>query len=151
MAAVPTGEPINPDAALPAADYSKSFTGRTTNQLFDIITCEVRLIVQTSAIPQVIGELAKRNFITVTDVKLRPVDSFGAAEEGFIYGAAPVSAVSLKLETIWLREWTGPFMPDDLRSRLNTSGMLLGAGAPAGDAPTDGTDPAAAPADAPQG
>jgi hypothetical protein len=79
------------------------------------------------------------------------VDSFAAAEEGYIYGAAPVSAVSLKLETIWLREWTGPFMPDDLRSRLNTSGMLLGAGAPAGDATTDGTDPAAAPADAPQG
>lgn len=151
VAAAPTGEPINPDAALPAADYSKSFTGRTTNQLFDIITCEVRLIVQTSAIPQVIDELAKRNFITVTDVKLRPVDSFAAAEEGFIYGAAPVSAVSLKLETIWLREWTGPFMPDDLRSRLNTSGMLLGSGAPAADAPTDGTDPAAAPADAPQG
>jgi hypothetical protein len=151
VAAAPTGEPINPDAALPAADYSKSFTGRTTNQLFDIITCEVRLIVQTSAIPQVIDELAKRNFITVTDVKLRPVDSFAAAEEGYIYGAAPVSAVSLKLETIWLREWTGPFMPDDLRSRLNTSGMLLGAGAPASDAPTDGTDPAAAPVDAPQG
>lgn len=152
VAAAPTGEPINPDAALPAADYSKSFTGRTTNQLFDIITCEVRLIVQTSAIPLVIDELSKRNFITVTDVKLRPVDSFAAAEEGFIYGAAPVSAVSLKLETVWLREWTGPFMPDDLRSRLNTSGALLGAGAPAaGEAPTDGTDPGAAPADAPQG
>jgi len=151
VAASPTGESINPDAALPAADYSKSFTGRTTNQLFDIITCEVRLIVQTSAVPQVIDELAKRNFITVTDVKLRPSDSFAAAEEGFIYGAAPVSAVSLKLETIWLREWTGPFMPDDLRSRLNTSGMLLGSGVPAADAPTDGTDPSAAPPDAPQG
>jgi hypothetical protein len=59
--------------------------------------------------------------------------------------------VSLKLETIWLREWTGQFMPDDLRSRLNTSGMLLGSGAPGADAPTDGTDPSAAPADVPQG
>lgn len=146
-----TGEPVNPEAPLPAADYSKSFTGRSTNQLFDIVTCEVRLIVETSSIPQVMDQLARRNFITVTDVKLRPVDSFAAAEEGFMYGAAPVSAVSLKLETVWLREWTGPFMPDDLRTRLNTSGMLLGAGAAAADAPTDGTDPAAAAADAPQG
>jgi hypothetical protein len=152
VAAAPTGEPINPDAPLPAADYSKSFTGRTTNQLFDIITCEVRLVVQTSAIPQVIDELSKRNFITVTDVRVRPVDSFVAAEEGFMYGAAPVSAVSLRLETIWLREWTGPFMPDDLRTRLNTSGSLLGAGTPGGgDAPAEGVDPNAAPTDAPQG
>ncbi|MEY4634477.1 MAG: hypothetical protein RJA55_275, partial [Acidobacteriota bacterium] len=152
VAAAPTGEPINPDAPLPAADYSKSFTGRTTNQLFDIITCEVRLVVQTSAIPQVIDELSKRNFITVTDVRVRPVDSFAAAEEGFMYGAAPVSAVSLRLETVWLREWTGPFMPDDLRSRLNTSGSLLGAGTPdGGDVPADGVDPNAAPTDAPQG
>jgi hypothetical protein len=60
--------------------------------------------------------------------------------------------VSLRLETIWLREWTGPFMPDDLRTRLNTSGSLLGAGTPGGgDAPAEGVDPNAAPTDAPQG
>jgi len=151
VAAAPTGEPINPEAPLPAADYSKSFTGRITNQLFDIITCEVRLVVQTSAIPLVIDELSKRNFITVTDVRVRPVDPFAAAEEGFMYGAAPVSTVSLRLETIWLREWTGPFMPDDLRARLNTSGTLLGAGTTGAEVPPEGVDPNAAPTDAPQG
>ena len=91
------------------------------------------------------------NFITVTDVRVRPLDPFAAAEEGFMYGAAPVSTVSLRLETIWLREWTGPFMPDDLRARLNTSGTLLGAGTTGAEVPPEGVDPNAAPTDAPQG
>lgn len=147
----PIGEPINPDAPLPAADFSKSFTGRSTNQLFDVINCDLRIVVETSAIPMVMDELAKRNFITVTDVRIRPVDSFVAAEEGYIYGAAPVSVVALRLETVWLREWTGQFMPDDLRERLNTTGALFGAGVPSDpSAPSDGSVPGE-PADAPQG
>lgn len=145
------GEPINPEAPVAAADYSRTFTGRVTNQLYDVVVCDARLVVQTSAIPQVIDALAKQNFITVTDVRVRPADAFAAAEEGYMYGAEPVSIVSLRLESIWLREWVAPFMPDDLRSMLKTSGTMFGAPAEGAGASNPESDSAAAPPGASQG
>jgi hypothetical protein len=147
-----SGQPVNPDAPLPAPDYTASLTGRVANQAFDVMFTEARLVVETDSIPMVMDALARRNFITVIDARIRPLDSFDAAEEGYIYGSKPVSLVVLKLESIWLREWTGQFMPDDLRARLGTTGLLAQSPSGAETLPDgDPTSPEAPPTDEPQG
>lgn len=146
-----SGLPVDPDAPLPPPDYTSSLTGRISSQALDVMLTEVRMVAETDAIPMVMDALARRNFITVIDARIRPLDSFAAAEEGYIYGAKPVSLVSLKLESLWLREWTGPFMPDDLRARLGTTGLLAQSPSDAESGPTgESTTPEAPPSDEPQ-
>ena len=112
-----SGRPANPKAEAPL-DFSVSFTGRTSNPLYDVRYVDVDLIVDTSRIPEVLDALAKRNFITVTRMRTRPADPYVAAAEGYYYGSEPVSLVSLRLETIWFRLWTSPFMPSSVKQYL---------------------------------
>lgn len=123
---------INAKTLVPR-DFTTSLTGRKTNPLYDVLTVQLDLIVETARLPQVIDTLSKYNFITITELNLSAVDPFAAAQSGYVYGAAPVSNVSLKLETVWLRSWTAPFMPRSIRQAL---GVGLQAPAAAGaDAP----------------
>ncbi len=121
-----TGPPIDPQAPV-TRSFEKSLSGWATNQLFDVHTSVVRCVVETSKIPAFMNALAKRNFIVVTDVRVAPVDPFAAIQEGFYYGASePVSLVTLTIDSAWLRQWTGAFMPDPVRKKLGTSGQVQG-------------------------
>jgi hypothetical protein len=113
-------------------DYKVSFTGRGSNQIYDVRSAKVTLIVETARLPELFDALARRNFMTVLDSTVRPADPFAAANDGFIYGKAHVSEVTLTIESVWLREWTVPYMPLEVRTALGIS-----SGAP---------DPSAAPA-----
>lgn len=108
-------------------DYKGTFTGRTTNPVYDVRNAYVTLVVETSRLPELFDALAKRNFMTVLDVKVRPADAFAAARDGFIYGKAPVSEVDLVIESVWLREWTAPFMPAEVRTALKVNSTAPGA------------------------
>ena len=119
-----------------ARDYKASFTGRVSNALFDVRPVEVRLVVAMDKIPAIIDALAKRNFMTVLDVDLQPADPFAAAARGFIYGTDPVAELTLVLETVWLREWTTPFMPRQVKEHLK-----IPVAPPPGAAPPDGAPP----------
>jgi hypothetical protein len=140
-AAPPAGEsaagaaaPAGADAALTepqidltqeaSRDYKRSFTGRTTNPIYDVRLAYLTVVVETARMPELFDALARRNFMTVLDVKVRPADPFLAASEGFIYGKNPVSEVDLVIESVWLREWTAPLMPAEVRT-------ALGVGSPA--------------------
>jgi len=117
----PLGE-VRIDPSVEAArDYSRSFTGRVSNPIYDVREVEVVLVVATEQLPKVFDAIAARNFMTVLDVALRPADPFEAARRGYIYGTAPVSEVTMLVETVWLREWTAPFMPADARAALGIS------------------------------
>ncbi len=131
------GTPIDPAMPVALSNFSASFTGRRTNQLYDVFATDVAFVCETARIPQVFDALAKQNFITITMASIRPEDPFAAAEDGYIYGPAHVSVVKLRLESVWLREWTGPLMPDPVRKRLGTTGTLAGAAPAASDAPAD--------------
>ncbi|MSR19003.1 MAG: hypothetical protein EXS00_07560 [Phycisphaerales bacterium] len=122
--AAPAGSPIDPRQKVDVSQFAASFTGRSSNQLYDVYLVDLRLVVETSKIPAVLDAIGAQNFMTVLNVTMRPADSFAAASEGYMFGAAPVSQVRLLLETIWLREWTAQFMPDALRNRLGTSGVV---------------------------
>jgi len=120
------GPAIDPQAQV-TKNYEKSLSGWATNQLFDVHTAVVRCVVETSQIPSFLNALAKRNFVVVTDVRVTPVDPFAAIAEGYYYGAKePVSLVTLTIDSAWLRQWTGPFMPDPVRKKLGTSGTVQG-------------------------
>ena len=99
-------------------DKSMSITGRASNDVYDVRIVECELVVATRGIPKVIDAIAQQNFMTVLDVKIRPANAFVAANGGFIYGIEPVSKVNLRLESVWLREWTADTMPSDLREAL---------------------------------
>jgi hypothetical protein len=111
-------------------DYAASITGRKTNPLYDVVYVDVDMVVETARLPQVLDELSRYNFFTVVAINVTPADSFEAARSGFIYGQAPVSNVSMTLETIWLRDWTAQFMPDDLKRTLGVPVTTPGVGQP---------------------
>jgi len=101
-----------------ATDPSVSITGRLTHQgnnLYDVRPIEVTLVVESARVPEVIDAFNTTNLMTVLDVDLREVDVWEDIEEGFYYGPAHVVEATLTVETVWLREWTAPLMPEDLR------------------------------------
>lgn len=101
-----------------ALDFAQSFTGRSTNPLYDVRWMALVIVVDTARMPEVFDALAQRNFITITEAAIQPVDPFSALKGGYFYGTAPVSQVTLELETIWFRQWTAQFMPDELKRAL---------------------------------
>jgi hypothetical protein len=101
--------PINP---------SISLTGRSSNAVYDVRQVSCTLVAATSGLPAIMDAIAKQNFMTILDVRVRPADAFEAASQGFIYGVEPVSTVDLLIETVWFREWTADAMPPDLRTTL---------------------------------
>lgn len=122
--------PVNIDASVEAPlDFSRTFTGRKSNAVYDVRNVELVLVVATEQLPTLFDALAKRNFMTVLDLELRPADAFDAARLGYIHGTSPVSEATLLIETVWLREWTVPFMPSDARQALGIGGgMAMGEG-----------------------
>lgn len=120
-AAAPAVAPIDPKMAV-AYNFANTFTGRVSNQLYDVRITRVGLVIATSMLPEVLNAIAAQNFMTVTNVFIRPADAFAAADEGYIYGAAPVSEVWLTIETVWMREWMAKLMPAELQQAKGTDG-----------------------------
>ncbi len=112
-----------------ALNFGSSLTGRSTNPLYDVRVVTLDVVVDTAKMPQVFDALAQQNFITILRADVQPVDPFVALKDGYFYGAEPTSRLTLDLETIWFRQWTAQFMPDDLKRAL---GIPMPDAAPAG-------------------
>ena len=111
----PLPEPmVGMDAAI-KEDFQSSITGRVSNELMDVRSVEVVLIVETEALPRFINSLAQVNFMTITNLSIAPASPFQAAEQGFVYGAQPISLVNMEIETLWFRKWTAAWMPTQVR------------------------------------
>ena len=100
-------------------DYSSSFTGLVSSGNYDVIEVDLNLIVATPALHDVLEGLSRFNFATITNLRVEPVDAFAATERGLYFGSDPVCAVSVRLETVWLRTWTKQFMPPATRQALS--------------------------------
>ncbi len=116
--AVATPAAADPSQEVPL-DFSVSFTGRTSNPLYDVRHVQLSIVVDSSRIPEVLDALVRYNFITIINTQLDVVDSFSEVKDGYYYGGTPVSKLTLELETIWLREWTAQFMPPELKQALD--------------------------------
>ena len=107
----------NPKAPVPM-DFNRSFTGRKSNPLYDVRNVAMGLVVDVDRLPEVLDAIAKQNFFTVIDMDIEQADPFTDVREGFMYGSSPVMRVSLLVETVWLREWTTEYMPDELKKMM---------------------------------
>lgn len=118
------GVPIDPNGEIVFSNYADSLKGWSSNQLYDIYRSKVTMVVETTKIPLVTNALVKQNFIAITDVQMSPTDPFRDIQDGFFYGEGPLSTIKFTLESVWLREWTGKFMPDEVRKKFGTTGLL---------------------------
>ncbi|MCB9845053.1 MAG: hypothetical protein H6811_03585 [Phycisphaeraceae bacterium] len=100
---------------------SWSLTGRVSNpdnQVYDAISARMTLIVDSERLPQLIDALARTNFMSVLDVDLEEVDVWKELQRGYVFGASSVVRARIEIETIWLRQWTAPLMPEVWRTGL---------------------------------
>ncbi len=135
------GPETPPEGGAMPVKFDVSVTGRVSGQgsgqhLYDLRTVDIRVIASAKNLPRFLDALAQTNFISVLDVDIQSVDSNDELKKGFFYGDEAVVRASIKLETVWLRDWTMKIMPRDVR-------VSLGVPEPAGSTPADPNAPAA--------
>jgi hypothetical protein len=127
-----------------APDFRRSITGRFSskaNQQYDVRIVQLNAIVSSERLPQLIEQINKTNFMTVTNVALEQVDPWADLELGFFYGNEPVIRAILTIETIWFRSWIVPLMPKDLRGLLGVAAKEGEENAPAAEGAEGATPP----------
>ncbi|QOJ00409.1 MAG: hypothetical protein HRU70_07870 [Phycisphaeraceae bacterium] len=129
------GDDMGGDSAAPAApslgesdlttlvpiNYAVSITGRhggPQNPLYDVRRAELVAVVSASRLPEVFDAFARTNFLTVIGLDLAEVDVPGDLEKGFYYGDESVVRATIRVESVWLRSWTTPYMPWEIRAAL---------------------------------
>lgn len=115
---------ISPSTAV-GTDYSVSLTGRRSNHLYDVRRVDLRLIVDSSRVYDVIDAISSYNFMTVLNLEMSEADPYQAARAGFYFGSDPVVEISMTVETVWFREWTSERMPE---STLQALGIRVARG-----------------------
>ncbi len=86
--------------------------------MYDVVKTRLRCVVDTQRIPEILESFAKYNFLKVVDLDLSPADKFIALAQGYDYGPASVSELTVVFESIWLRSWTTVFMPNEVKDLL---------------------------------
>ena len=95
-----------------------TFTGRTgggPNSAFDIRMIEMTVVASSQDLPKFIDAIGKTNYMTVTDIDLEEVDVWADLDQGFFYGDDHVVRATITIESVWLRSWMSPLMPDPVK------------------------------------
>tara|TARA_R110002072_G_C7960074_1_gene533809 strand:+ start:104 stop:1462 length:1359 start_codon:yes stop_codon:yes gene_type:complete len=98
-----------------------TFTGRKGGEAqsaFDIRMIQVQVVASSKDLPKFIDAIGKTNYMTVTDIDLDSVDVWGDLESGFYYGDEHVVRATMTIESVWLRSWMAPMMPDTVKTAL---------------------------------
>lgn len=123
-AAAPVAGGGSPDQAL-NVNFHAGPSGRVSNAIYDVKHARVVMVVDYQQLPQLFNAISAVNFMTVLDCQVQDVDEYAALLEGYVYGQGDAVRVDMLVETIWLRDWTVPFMPAEVK-------QALGLGDPAG-------------------
>jgi hypothetical protein len=121
------GEPLTDITEDIPLQFDSSISGRAynpenPNALYDVRYANVQLIVASRRIPEILDAFARSNLITAVDLDVANVDDLQAlASAGYSFGGDHVVRVHMRLETLWLREWTREFMPPTIRYRLRVA------------------------------
>ena len=118
---------------LPSAgtrDYTKSITGRVTNDAFDVILVDLDMIVATGRIDEVLAGFTIPVVMSVLDVEVAQADAFAALKAGEYLGEGAVSRLIMTVETLWLRDWSGKLMPNEARTKIGMAARPSAEGAP---------------------
>ncbi len=116
-----TGTP-DPNAPI-TPDFSIAPTGRAgwptvPNGLFDVRYATVQVIVDVNRLPAVLNAIATTNLMSVIDLDVRAYDHPSDLNEGFYYGPDTLVVATIGVESIWIRSWMIPWMPDTVRTQL---------------------------------
>jgi len=107
--------------------FDRSLSGRVyspedPNALYDARYVTMQLIVASKRIPEILDAFARSNLITAIDLDLAEVNDLQElAAAGYSFGRDHVVRMHLRVETVWLREWTRDFMPPTVRFRLRVA------------------------------
>lgn len=106
-------------------DASKAPQGTVTGRegggadsAYDIRTVDLVAVVSSQDLPRFIDAIGKTNYMTVTDLDLSEVDVWADLQQGYYYGEDHVVRVSMSIESVWLRSWLTPLMPDKIKTAL---------------------------------
>lgn len=109
-----------------AGGFSVSHTGRVawphdpSNQLYDIRYVTLQLVADANRLPVIIDAISATNFMTVIGADVVPFNPEADLANGYVYttGDDAISVMTLRIETIWLREWMKQYMPPSVRTKL---------------------------------
>ncbi|MDF1810396.1 MAG: hypothetical protein P1U42_11945 [Phycisphaerales bacterium] len=102
-------------------DGFTSFTGRKSGDpqsAFDLRMIEIVVVASSQDLPRFIDAIGKTNYMTVTDLDIQDVDVWNDLEQGFYYGDDHTVRATMMIETVWLRSWMAPLMPDPIKVGL---------------------------------
>lgn len=88
------------------------------NNAFDVRQIDTSLVVSTHRLPKLFDALTETNFITVVIANVQQLPVKEQLDLGYYYGDEHVVKVDLRLEWCWLREWTGPLMPAEVKKQI---------------------------------
>lgn len=106
------------EAGTEGKDPSVSITGRVSNAAYDVVDARMTMIVDAGRIPDLFKAFAETNLMTVLDIDISEVDAWTDLRQGYFYGTQPVVRATLEIETVWLRDWTTPMMPEEVKTAL---------------------------------
>jgi len=113
-----TPPPDDPNATDPR-DFTKSPTGRVCNDLYDVVQCTLVVEADQRQIPLILRELQRDKLTSVLGIEISPIDAGADDAQGFMYGVAPVVRLSITLESLFMRKWTLPLMPEEVKTELH--------------------------------
>lgn len=115
--AAPVASAGSPDQAL-NVNFHTGPSGRVSNAIYDVIHARVVMVVDYQKLPQLFNAISEVNFMTVLDCQIQDVDEYAALLEGYVYGSGDAVRVDMLIETIWLRDWTVPLMPAEVKQAM---------------------------------
>jgi hypothetical protein len=100
-------------------DFTRSPTGHVCNDLYDVVQCSLVIEADQTQLPLILRELQRDKLTSVLGVEITPVDAATADAQGFMYGTAPMVQLSITLESLFMRKWTLPLMPEEVKTELH--------------------------------
>lgn len=114
-------------------DFSRSFSGRpVSSAIYDVREARIAVVADGNRLPAVINAINATNFMTVVDLDVTAIDPARDLQAGFAYGNDYIVQATMRIETVWLRSWMKPLMPEKVRQFL---GIPPDAPAPAEEDP----------------
>ncbi len=113
----PSGAPTSEGAAVPA-NYFFGPTGRASNHVFDVRHVRLVLHADFEKLPDLYRAIASVNYMSVVDQRITGIDEFDFGSLGgpYLYGNGDIVQVELIVESLWLRSWIAPLMPEEVRT-----------------------------------
>jgi len=94
-----------------------SFTGRVCDDQFDVVRFGLQAVVDQRYLPQVVDRITRENFYKCIDLDYQVVPE-KYAQDGYLYGTAPVVLARMEFEGYMARPIFDKWMPKEMRALL---------------------------------